>query len=125
MKKALSAVGPNNARLFHKFVKNCAPSLVKVPQSVSEYWKVRHALGRLFCQHNMYDIGSKMLLTLIEDMPIEKKNLSLFYDAGRILEDQGCLSKARELYDQILSIDIAYKDVAARREHIAQLDSKS
>lgn len=74
-------------------------------------------MGSCFKTKGQFDIAAAQLAKAAEELPsMDDKKISILYELGEVLEAQGKLEGAMEYYKQIYSVDIGYRDVAAKIE---------
>lgn len=78
-------------------------------------------LGQAFAQLGDMDMGLRMHLRATEGLSMGRDNLTLFYHMARFLESSGdetSLTKAKEIYANILTVNYAFEDVKQRHDQI-------
>lgn len=74
-------------------------------------------LGSAFKAKGLYDLAAGQLQTAAEEIPVmDEAKKGIIYELGEVLELQGKTEEAMGYFKQIFSIDIGYKDVAAKIE---------
>jgi len=77
-------------------------------------------LGQLFARMEMYSVAQQKFLEAIGDEPISPDNIEIFYHLARLYERSAQYSKARDVYEKILSVNLGYKDGYARLQKIKE-----
>ena len=74
-------------------------------------------LGECFKSKGLHDLAASQLQLAAEELPLmDDLKKSVLYELGEVMAAQGKTAEALDLYKQIFSIDIGYKDVAQKVE---------
>jgi serine/threonine protein kinase len=71
-------------------------------------------LANLFTRMEMYPVALQKYAEVLREQPLTKENMDLFYGMAVAYEKSGAFSKARDIYEKILSVDFRYNDVLSR-----------
>lgn len=71
-----------------------------------------HFLGKSFQRKKMYDMAEKQFLQAAEKVISQEQKLAILYDRMKCNKEAGKKDQAISLGQQMMEIDIAYKDVA-------------
>ncbi len=77
-------------------------------------------LGQLFTRMEMYSVAQQKFLEAVRDEPLSADNIEIYYHFARLYEKSAQYSKAREVYEKILSVNLDYKDCYARLQKIKE-----
>jgi tetratricopeptide (TPR) repeat protein len=77
--------------------------------------KIYEELGECFLQKRQFNIAEKVLSRALEtNHEDELELLGVYYHLGRAYEEMGRTEQARDAYERVLGMDIAFQDVAER-----------
>jgi serine/threonine protein kinase/uncharacterized protein HemY len=92
--------------------------LQQIPFEDEDYPDACLLLGQLFSNMGMFTVAQQKLQEAINKQPISTDNIELFYHLALLYERVAQYSRARELLEQIVSVDLKYKDAYARLKRI-------
>ena len=75
-------------------------------------------VGLSFLSKGMVELADENFSRFRESNIPEDKKMEMLYQIGNAYEEKGIFDKARDIYRQILSYDIKYRDVAQRIERL-------
>lgn len=85
-----------------------------IPKESEEYPDACGSLGHLFLQMGIFQPAAQKLTEFVGNQSVSKENLDIFYELATALEAIAQKSKAVEIFQKILSIQLDYKDVLER-----------
>ncbi len=94
--------------------------LQEIPSTDDDYLESCVLLGQLFTRMEMYSVAQQKFLEAIREEPLSPENIEIFYHLARLYERSAQYSKAREVYEKILSVNLGYKDCYARLQKIKE-----
>lgn len=96
------------------------PILQDINQDQDEYHEACLLLGELFTTLEMYPVALQKLIEATKNNPISRDNIDLYYALALAHERSHQYSKAREVFEKILSVQMGYRDVFGRLQNIKQ-----
>lgn len=105
--------------LIHKNEPQKAISILQeVTQEQDEYHEACVLLGQLFTSLGMFNVALQKLIEATRNDEISKENIDLYYALAQAYEKSHQYSKAREVFEKILSVRLDYKDVMEHLQNI-------
>ncbi|MCI0416915.1 protein kinase [bacterium] len=101
--------------------KNIQPAisiLQQIHPEDDDYSEACILLGQLFTQMEMYSVAQQKFKEAIRDQPLSKKNIETYYGLAFAYEKAAQYSKAREIYEKIISVDLDFSDTLKRLQRI-------
>jgi serine/threonine-protein kinase len=102
---------------------NYIETLQKVPEDSSNYKKACLMLGNAFIEKELYSVAEKKLLEALAGEEVSSKTIEVYYTLGKIYEKLNRLEKAKDIFEELVSFNYKYKDVAERMEKLKDLSS--
>jgi tetratricopeptide (TPR) repeat protein len=102
---------------------NYIETLQKVPEDSSDYKKACLMLGNAFIEKELYSVAEKKLLEALAGEEVNNKTIEVYYALGKIYEKLNQLEKAKDIFEELVSFNYKYKDVAERMEKLKDLRS--
>jgi len=90
------------------------------PQNADDFRAASALLGGFFHGKKMYAVAIKKLRQACDGQDVAAQSVDLFYKLARVLEDNGDVREALDLYERILAFDIGYEDADKRLETVRQ-----
>jgi serine/threonine protein kinase len=106
--------------------KNDLQKAISILQEVhpdhEDYQEACILLGQIFTRMEMHSVAVQKFLEGTQDQPVARENIEVYYGLGLAYEKAAQYTRAREIYEKILSVDIAYKDVMDRLQQIKTMN---
>ena len=97
--------------------------LQRVTPAVADFAEACALLGRIFRKKGKHGLAQKKLEQALNGAPVSPSNAELHYELAAVLEAQGQLASAIDVYEKILAIDFHFRDVDARLEALRPVAS--
>jgi serine/threonine protein kinase len=79
-------------------------------------------LGKIFTRMEMHAVAVQKFLEGTQNQPVSRENIELYYGLAMAYERAAQYTRARETFEKILSVDIAYNDVMDRLQQIKTMN---
>ncbi len=83
-----------------------------------DYFDACVLLGRLFTQIEMYAVAQQKFQEALKDQPLSKSNIDIYYGLALAYEKSAQYSRAREIYEKIISVDLDFQDALKRLQRL-------
>lgn len=101
----------------HEFLNEAAQQFQQSQRSPQRRIESLYYLGRCFAGKGQMDIAIEQLKKAVSELPsMDKLKKQILYDLGEMHEKAGQADEAKQAFKEIYSVDIGYRDVAAKIE---------
>lgn len=96
--------------------------LQEIHQDQEDYQDACILLGQIFTRMGMHSVAVQKFLEGTQNQPVARENIEVYYGLALAYEKAAQYSRARETYEKILSVDIAFSDVMDRLQQIKTMN---
>lgn len=95
--------------------------LQNISREHDDYPEACRMLGNLFSRLEMYSVAIQKFEDAIHKQPLSRENIDTYYGMGVAYEKGGFYTKAREIYEKIVAVQLGYKDALSRIQAIKNM----